>query len=198
MTIQIRFPTDIAYGSTGGAIFSTNVTSNVAGYEKRNQQWQNPRCAYNVAHGIKNKAQLDELIAFFRAHKGRAKPFRFKDFADFQGIGEQIGVGNGTQLTFQLIKTYITGSLSDIRTINKPVDSSVKIYFGSTLQTTGYSVNYETGIITFTTPPTTGIIIKADFEFDVWVRFDTDQINVRLDDDGVFSWNEIPLVEVKL
>jgi uncharacterized protein (TIGR02217 family) len=198
MTDAQQFPTDISYGSTGGAIFSTNITSNVAGYEQRNQHWQAARCAYNVAHGVKSKAQLDELIAFFRAHKGRAHPFRFKDWSDYQGINQQIGVGNGATKNFQLIKTYISGDLTDVRIINKPVENSVLIYFGGVLQNDGYNIDYTTGIVSFTSPPANGAIIKADYEFDVWVRFETDQLSARLDDYGVYSWNEIPLVEVRV
>ncbi len=198
MTTEQRFPTDISYGSTGGAIFSTNITSNAAGYEKRNRQWEQARCAYNVAHGVKSKAQIDELISFFRAHKGRSYAFRFKDWSDFQGVNQQIGLGDGVRKNFQLVKNYISGDKIDIRSINKPVDNGALIYVNNTLQSDGVNVNYTTGVANFTTAPAIGAIITADYEFDVWVRFETDQISTRLDDYGVYSWNEILLVEVRV
>ncbi len=198
MTIEQRFPLDISYGSTGGAVFSTNITSNVAGFEKRNRQWEQARCAYNVAHGVKSKAQIDELISFFRAHKGRAYAFRFKDWADFQGINQQIGIGDGVRTTFQLVKNYVSGAKIDVRIINKPVQDSALVYVGGVLQVGGVNVDFTTGMVTFAVAPSLGAVITADYEFDVWVRFETDQIATRLDDYGVYSWNEIPLVEVRV
>jgi uncharacterized protein (TIGR02217 family) len=192
-----RFPEDIAYGSTGGAVFSTSIVTNAGGYEKRNRQWETARAVYNVAHGIKTKAQLDVLIAFFRASKGRSRAFRFKDWSDYQAIGELIGTGNGVTAVFQLRKIYSNGSDTDVRFISKPVEGTVQIYLGSTLQSTGFTVNYATGIVTFVAPPAMGTVIRADFEFDVPVRFETDQLAARLDEDGLYSWGDIPLVEVR-
>jgi uncharacterized protein (TIGR02217 family) len=192
-----RFPDDIAYGSTGGPVFSTNIVTNSGGYEKRNQEWDAARSVYNVAHGIKTKTQLNTLIAFFRACKGRARAFRFKDWSDYQAVGEVIGSGNGSQTLFQLRKTYTNGTETDIRFIGKPVQGTVAIYFGATLQNSGFTVNYSTGMIGFTSPPANGTVIRADFEFDVPVRFETDQLAARLDDDDLYSWGNIPLVEVR-
>ena len=196
-TTQERFPDDIAYGSSGGPAFSTTIVTNAGGYEKRNQDWQSARAAYNVSHGVKTKAQLDALIRFFRARKGRLHSFRFKDWTDFQGNGEIIGVGNSTQTHFQLIKTYTHSNGSDVRPITQPVEATVAIYLNAALQQNGFSVDYSTGIITFDAAPSTASIIQADFEFDVPVRFDTDHISARLEDYGVYSWTNIPLVEIK-
>jgi uncharacterized protein (TIGR02217 family) len=43
-----------------------------AGHEQRNVDWAEARGRWDVASGLKNQAQLDELIAFLRARKGRA------------------------------------------------------------------------------------------------------------------------------
>jgi uncharacterized protein (TIGR02217 family) len=198
MTIsEERFPDDIAYGSAGGPVFSTSIVTNAGGFEKRNSHWEVARGVYNVAHGVKNKAQLDALIAFFRARKGRAQAFRFKDWSDYGAVAQVIGGGNGTKTTFQLVKTYVSGSNTDTRIITKPVAGTVRIYLGNTLQTSGVNVNTTTGLITFTTPPANAVSVKADFEFDVPVRFETDQLAAQLDDYGLYSWGEIPLVEVR-
>jgi uncharacterized protein (TIGR02217 family) len=195
---EARFPEDISYGSSGGPTFSTSIVSNVGGYEKRNQHWENARAIYNVAHGIKTKAQLSALIVFFRARKGRSQAFRFKDWMDFEAIGEIIGTGNGVQTQFQLIKTYASGENTCLRSLSKPVDGTVRIYFNNALQSNGYIVNYTTGIITFASAPASGVIVQADCEFDVPVRFETDQLSARLEEYGVYSWADIPLVEVRV
>src|SRR5579872_5377246 len=136
--IETRFPADIAYGSVGGPQYSTDIVITQSGYEQRNSNWSQARAQYNVAHGVKTQAQLDALIAFFRARKDRADGFRFKDWTDYQVTGQAIATGNGATTVFQLIKTYTDGGVTQTRTIAKPVTGSLNIYLNSVLQTSGY------------------------------------------------------------
>lgn len=195
---EIRFPTDISYGSSGGPEFSTDIVMTQSGYEQRQVNWSQARAVYNVAHGVRSQTQLDELIAFFRARKGRAHAFRFKDWLDYQITSQLLATGDGETTAFQLIKTYSSGSQQVSRTITKPVDNTVDIYVDSVLQSSGYSVDNTTGIVTFDSAPDTDVAISADFEFDVPVRFDTDRLSASIDDYGVHSWQDIPLIEVRV
>lgn len=196
--VDVRFPDDIAYGSGGGPEYATDIVVTESGYEKRNSNWLNARARYNVAHGVKTKAQLDELIAFFRARKGRAHSFRFKDWADYTAVGQQIGTGDGSQTTFLLVKSYTSGGITEPRMITKPVSGTIKIYKNGLLQSSGVSISPTTGLVIFTAAPANGEIISADFEFDVPVRFDTDRLSTSLDSYGIGSWLDIPLVEVRM
>jgi uncharacterized protein (TIGR02217 family) len=196
--IETRFPTDIAYGSTGGPEYSTDIVITQSGHEQRNSNWSQARARYNVAHGVKTQAQLDALIAFFRARKGRADGFRFKDWTDYQAVGQSIGTGNGTATIFQLKKNYTSGGITQSRTITKPVTGTVAIYLNGVLQVSGYTVNTTNGQVTFSSPPANTVAVTADFEFDVPVRFDTDRLSSTLDTYGSHSWHDIPLVEVRV
>jgi len=194
---EVQFPSDIAYGSSGGPEYSTDVIITAGGAEQRNINWQDARAVYNVAHGVKTQAQLDSLLAFFRARKGRAYGFRFKDWSDFYVSAQQIGVGDGSLKIFQLVKTYSSGGITETRTITKPVSNSVSIYVNNMLQTSGVEVDYTSGIVTFTDAPANTYPIAATFEFDVPVRFDTDRLSSSLESYGVHTWKNIPLVEVR-
>ena len=197
--IEARFPTDIAYGSAGGPEYSTDIVITHGGYEQRNINWSQARARYNVAHGVKTQAQLDTLIAFFRARKGRADGFRFKDWTDYQVTGQSIGTGDGTTTQFQLIKSYISGTSSESRTISKPVSATLSVYLNGVLQSgSAYALDTSTGMITFMVAPADDIAISADFQFDVPVRFDTDRLAATLDSYGSHSWNDIPLVEIRV
>lgn len=197
--IETRFPTDIAYGSAGGPEYSTDIVITQSGYEQRNANWSQARARYNVAHGVKTQTQLNSLIAFFRARKGRADGFRFKDWTDFKATAQAIGTGNASTTQFQLVKTYISGGITDTRTITKPVSGTLNIYFNSVLQSGSlYSLNTTNGMVTFTTAPASGVAITADFEFDVPVRFDADRMVSTLDSYGSYSWSEIPIVEIRI
>jgi hypothetical protein len=195
---EVQFPNDIAYGSSGGPEYSTDVIITAGGFEQRNINWQDARAVYNVAHGIKTQSQLDSLLAFFRARKGKAYGFRFKDWGDFSASGQEIGVGNGMQKTFQLVKTYSSGGISETRIITKPVSNSVSIYVNNMLQTSGVAVDYTSGIVTFAAAPAIASAITATFQFDVPVRFDTDRLASSLESYGLHTWKNIPLVEVRV
>lgn len=195
--VETQFPTDISYGSSGGPEYATDVVVSSSGFERRNVNWEQARARYNVAHGVKTKAQLETLIAFFRARKGRAYGFRFKDWTDYQAT-ESLGVGDGVRTQFQLIKTYVNGATTETRTIQKPVVGTVEVFKNASLQSSGMSVDHATGVVTFAVAPTAGQIISASFEFDVPVRFDTDRLSASLDAYGIHSWLDIPLIEVRL
>jgi uncharacterized protein (TIGR02217 family) len=196
--IETRFPTDIAYGSVGGPQYSTDIVITQSGYEQRNANWAQARAQYNVAHGVKTQAQLDCLIAFFRARKGRADGFRFKDWTDYQVTGQTIATGDGTTTVFQLIKTYTDGGIMQTRTIVKPVAGTVNVYLNGVLQTGGYTLDTTTGLMTFTAAPALGVVISADFQFDVPARFDTDRLAATIDSYGSRSWHDIPIVEIRV
>jgi len=195
--VEIQFPTDISYGSSGGPEYATDVVASSSGFEQRNVNWAEARARYNVAHGVKTKAQLDALIAFFRARKGRACGFRFKDWTDYQAT-ETLGVGDGIKKEFQLIKRYVSGGVTETRTITKPVNGSVQVYKNAVLQTTGVTVDSTTGTVTFIAAPPSSHVISASFQFDVPVRFDTDKLSASLDAYGIHSWLDIALVEVRV
>lgn len=196
--VEIQFPPDISYGSSGGPLYATDIVITAGGHEQRNIQWEQARARYNVAHGVKTKAQLEQLIAFFRARKGRAYGFRFKDWTDYQCSGQSLGVGDGTRTLFQIIKRYESGDASEVRVIRKPVAGTVMIKANGVAVSSGVSVSTVTGLVTFVVPPAEGVSITASAEFDVPVRFDTDRLSATLDDYGVHSWMDIPLIEVRI
>ena len=197
--IEIQFPTDISYGATGGPVYSTDVVTMFSGHEQRNSNWKNARGKYNIASGVKTEAQWHNLIAFFRARRGKAIGFRFKDWSDYSASSQQIGIGDGLKTEFQLVKYYTSGSAAVIREIKKPVSGTVRVYKNTNLRgDANYTVDYTTGIVSFAEPPEAGIIITADFEFDVPVRFDTDELQISMDSYNSGSWNSIPLIELRI
>jgi uncharacterized protein (TIGR02217 family) len=70
---EVRFPDNIAYGATGGPEFATMVVVTGAGHEQRNVDWAEARGRWDVSSGLKKQAQLDELIAFFRARAASSR-----------------------------------------------------------------------------------------------------------------------------
>ncbi len=195
---EIQFPPDIAYGAQGGPQYSTTVVATASGYEQRNSIWVASRMSWNVATGLKNQTQLDALIAFFRSRKGRAYGFRFKDWSDYQATGQALGTGDGATKNFQLVKSYSSGTYGETRVIKKPVTGTVVPYLAGVRQTSGWSVDTTTGILSFLTPPAVGIAVTADLQFDVPVRFDTDSMAVTLEQLNLSQWQSIPIIEIRI
>lgn len=200
--IEERFPTEISYGSAGGPAFSTNVFESSSGFEQRTLLWAEARAKYNIATGIKDKLDMDEVLKFFFNVRGRSIGFRFKDWADYQITAQNIGTGDGSTTQFPLIKTYVTGSYTYTRRIYKPVSGSISaVTVGGVAQTetTHFTVNYTTGMITFLSPPAgAAAIVIGAAEFDVPVRFDTDELPITHEAWLAESLSSIPLVELKL
>jgi len=152
--VEERFNTWIRYGVSGGPTFNTNVVVVDSGNEVRNINWDAPLGMWDLGGDNYDRAEVEYLIAFFRARKGKGIGFRFKDWSDYlvdsvQGI-VGTGIGIGTSNTYQLNKRYTTpdGDTSN-RIIKKPVNNStIKLYVNSVLQVAGYTVSYSTGVIT--------------------------------------------------
>jgi uncharacterized protein (TIGR02217 family) len=152
-----RFPEGISYGAIGGPEYSTDVVEIKSGSEQRNANWSASRSSYDVSHGVKSQDELDTLIAFFRACKGRAHGFRFKDFTDYQVTHANgvLGLGIGTGLpAYQLNKHYACGSEIETRAIRKPVAGTVALLRGGVAVTFGTApsnaaLDATAGIITF-------------------------------------------------
>jgi uncharacterized protein (TIGR02217 family) len=138
-----------------------------------------------------------ELIAFFRARRGRAYGFRFKDWTDHQALAQSLGLSDGASKSFQLVKHYPSGGVVETRLIAKPVTGTVKVYRDGVEATSGWSVDTTTGLVTFGIAPAAGVQVTADFAFDVPVRFDSDQMDVTIETYQLGTWGQIPVVEIR-
>lgn len=192
-----RFPTDISYGISGGPNFNTEIVETAVGNEFRNMRTPYSRSKYNLASAIKTEEQLHKVIGFFRAMRGRAIAFRFKDWLDYKATQQFIAIADGRRKKYQLVKSYDIGTLAEVRKISKPVPGSVKVYVNNKRELK-LNIDHQSGAILFYLAPPKGAVIRADFEFDVAVRFDSDNISASIESYGVYSTHEISLIEIKL
>lgn len=204
---DVRFPTAISRRATGGPERRTDVVTTASGREERNSRWAHSRRRYNIGFGVKSVTDLQQVIAFFEARRGRLYAFRYKDFTDFKSCpanatpaatDQVIGTGTGATNSFQLVKHYGAPLRDYQRSIFAPVAGTVLVAVNGT-PTVNFTTDVTTGLITFNAGsiPPNGATITAGFEFDVPVRFDTDQITINL---AHFNAGEIPdiaLVEVR-
>jgi uncharacterized protein (TIGR02217 family) len=202
---NIRFPTSIARGRTGGPERRTDVVLTASGREHRNSRWADSRRKYNIGYGVKSLADIEQVIAFFEERRGRLHAFRFKDHTDFKSCtagtapsatDQVIGTGNSSKAAFQLTKTYGTGARKYARDITAPVAGTVLAAING-VSTTAFTVDFTSGVITFATAPAAAANVTAGFEFDVPVRFDTDELAINLTHFEAGEVPDIPLIEVR-
>lgn len=183
----------VIYATTGGPRYSTTVAATKAGYERRNCDWAFPLGRWDIGDRQVILDDLGELLNFFHSRKGKFEAFRFKDFADYRvdmGSCALKDLGNGS---YQLYKTY-GGTL---RRITKPVPNTVSV-LDSQGTALDCAIDYNTGIVS----NLSGTPAAWEGEFDVPVRFDTDEFKHRFDHfdretkRGVFYVATIPVVEV--
>jgi uncharacterized protein (TIGR02217 family) len=203
---EVRFPDTISRGARGGPERRTQIVELASGDEERNASWANSRRRYDVSYGIRRADDLAAVVAFFEARNGRLHGFRFRDWSDYKSglpsnvpspLDQPIGTGDGTTTAFELVKRYTSGAQGWTRTITKPVADSVRVAVNGVEQSTGWSVDTTTGLVTFAAPPGAGVSVTAGFEFDVPVRFDSDTLDVTLDIERLGSITSIPLVELR-
>jgi uncharacterized protein (TIGR02217 family) len=220
---ETEFPRNIGYKRLGAPVgFNTTVNEGLSGGEQRNRNWANSKGKWTIDLQTPPPSQfsdsrqkyVDLLNTFMLVVGGRADAFRLFDHIDNQATGQTIGVGNGSQTVFQLARTYTIGGRSYVRNITKPITSSVvnyrgfalsntvKTYLNGTLQTSGWSVDYTTGLVTFTSAPSNSVVVTADCQYHYPVRFDADDLQLQIEESNVqggqplISLHSLQLLEV--
>jgi uncharacterized protein (TIGR02217 family) len=185
------FPDDIAPEVTAGPMFFTDVVVLQSGRESRNANWQQARWKGEVRIPARQIAQGQQLLHFFRAvGGGMANPFRVRDWSDYTTTGSE-GVFAVIDAThFQAYKRYTSGSATHNRKITR-LRGTPAVTGGS-----GLSWDLDTGILTSSGMPSAWV-----GQFDVPVRFDTDQMQFHIvsqNRDGlIVEWDSVQLIEVR-
>jgi uncharacterized protein (TIGR02217 family) len=206
---EIRFPSTISYGSTGGPMRLTEIVPLANGFEERSTPWAHARRRYDAGFGLRSLADLETLLAFFEARHGQLYAFRWKDWTDYTSgplgapitpLDQRLGMGDGLQRAYALTKRYASGQSAYLRPIQKPVASTVVAAVGGDPLELGrdFSVDYTQGIVTFTDAPDIGAEVTAGFEFDVPARFDTDSVQASIAAYQAGELPNVPIIEVRI
>lgn len=192
MHIATLFPPTIAYGAVGGPVFSTALTSLHNGGEKRQSLWQQARMEYRISQTMLTHTDIDPLLTLFYRCYGQAHSFCFHDWLDNKATEQPLGTGDDKTCYFPLSKRYQEYT----RRIHCPIADSVIVMRNNRVEpSTHYYIDAANGMIQFNTPPHTGDVLMASFDFYVRVRFKSDTLPITLDSDKRFSVHTLELVE---
>lgn len=199
---DVLFPIEIGAEASVAPGFSTTVITSSSGHEYRNANWSQGRLRFDAGPGIRGDEELETLISFFRARRGSATAFRFRDPYDFSSNrmtdattphDQVVGTGDGVATQFSLQKTYGTG---EVRRITRPVPGTVRVAVAGVEHVGGWEL-LEGGTISFAEPPDATAIVTAGFLFDVPVRFGSDQLEISRASFRAGEAPSVPLIEVR-
>lgn len=195
----------LGFDVTRTPTWDTIVQQAINGKETRIAKLTYPRwkwsLTYNVLRSSAAFAELQQLAGFFNARQGMFDTFLYQDADDNSVTGQQIALGDGTTTAFQLIRAF-GGFVEPMLAPN--TSHTINVYINGTLQVTGYTITSWNsgnaagpGVIIFTTAPTSGAIITADFSYYFPVRMSDDNVPFTLFLSQYYKAKQFSFISVK-
>ena len=198
---DVPFPIALGREASVEPAFSTAIVTTAGGAEQRNADWADARLRFDAGPGVRSEADVHELLAFFRARRGAAVGFRFRDPFDHSSNGmtgmpgaadQAIGIGDGVRTRFPLIKSYE----SQVRRITRPEAGTVRVAIDGEELADGWTLG-EKGMIEFDDAPANGAAVSAGCRFDVPVRFAEDRLSLNRATFLAGEMPSVPLIEIR-
>ena len=199
---NIELNRDIVNVYNRSTVFPVSINSN-EGRENRNYNGPDSgQFRWRISFRNDTKYQPDKeaeqaIESHFINVRGPLYSFKFYDpFLQIESDDPQvIGVGDDIETDFQMVLNYDSGSYSTNRNIYK-LAGTQKVYFDDVEQVSGWTADTATGIFSFTSPPSTNIVITAySSEILFQVRFDMQQDMTVHNEASVFD-REYDLLEI--
>lgn len=202
---KIIFPLALQVNDVAtGDEFNTIIESTVSD-ETRHSIWSASRMIFDIGGLRLNEEQRRTARWFSRVVAGQGESFLFRRYDDPEfemvgpdGAGEYLGSGDGVRTTFAC-RVYDSQQGRGAEYLVKYLDHDypatgkdragnfanptrfVEVFVDGVKKTLGthYSVSRETGVITFSSPPASGAIVKARGAFYVLVRCAQDRLPLK-------------------
>lgn len=181
-----------AYGWQGGPVFSTRIVGLANGRERRNANWYQAQRKYSASYLNISKEAYREILRVFMVCQGMANCFRFRDQLDNTATDQQFGVGDGTTTEFQLGVVWTSDLVPYFRYVYALASTPVIEVNGTP---TAVSVDMDRGTVVFGAAPSPGDLLTWSGTFDIWVRFNHDDLLFTLDNPDATN-GSVQLIEV--
>lgn len=202
------FPTlaGLGWDAPRTEIWKTTVQENVSGKENAVSLWTYPKHQWDLTFDFLRQgtvhggayAEFAQLCGFFNARQGRFDTFLYADPDDNAVTGQAIGTGDGVTTTFQLVRAF-GGFVEPILAPNAV--AAVKVNGVTRTPVTDYAVSAwgspTPGIVTFTSPPATGLPVTADFGFYFPCRFTDDTMAFTKFAQALYGGKKVGFMSVK-
>jgi len=180
--------------------FSTRVASHVSGREVRAPLYSWPLYEFELTFdGLADNAawpgvgsnSLQSLMGLYLQCQGQYGTFLYTDPSDHVATGQALGSGDGStgDFTFQRTLGAATERVSYVTAVSA-------VYVGDAVQSSGWSLT-EPNTLTFSTAPTSGQAVTADFTFAYECRFTDDQNDFENFMSGLWTVSSLKFRSVK-
>lgn len=180
-----------AYGWAGAPGFQTRIVTMLSGRERRNADWAQPRHRYTISFLNISKDEHLAIKKMVLACRGMLHTFRFVDQLDHVADDETFALGDGATTEFQLGKYSIVDGLEYYREVNA-LPAAPEVTIDGVVASP--DIDLDRGIVTFSSAPANGTILKWSGSFDIWVRFNADYSPFTLDAPDAVN-GQIDLIE---
>lgn len=191
---DITLPDFVSIYAKGGPCFSTICSISASGRELRISERNKAINDYEISGCYLSVEQFGQLNSFFRARQGKQFAFRMKDYADYKLSEQILAIGDGISKDFPIFKSYEDKYNPYNRRVTKVVLSTVQITIGD--QAVSKECIDEQGVINLDQPLSKGEELKISADFDVLVRFDSDNFEYSFMEDGSILIEDLKVVEV--
>ena len=205
---NVRLPEDVERGAQVGPMFRTSIIGLSSGRENSNQDWQEDLIVADISYGIMpdRGASPDDIEEgfmrihdFFLLRRGRHRGFLFRNPLDNVGNREPLYGIPSKARALQISKTWSDAATSYRKRITRPDPATLTLYAGNSIIPPGGGSGVPAwslsplGVIEFVAdiPPA---VYTASFEYDVPMRFETDNLRVQLEH---LKAGEIPEITIQ-
>ncbi len=184
--------------------WSTDIV-NLSGAKRtsqRNQLFEQPVRHYYINYQALTQAEKDRLLELFNRAKGQYATILIKDSEDMECSFTECSItAIAAQVNFQLVKTYYDNSSEEWTENKKKIMPStifppvIKLNGTTKTETTDYTLDDATGIVTFGSAPGAGIVMTANYKFYFQVRFTFDTYIDQRNIHDYWQYEGIHLIE---
>ena len=194
--LDCNFPQEGCFFIRHSVEFFTNVQTTKNGYETRVILSEFGRSKFKLEESILQPEKINEIYKFFKIVKGRGFSFRFFDELDNK-LEDGILLQDDSEKLF-LLSTFEYKNYSLAKKITKPKKGTVVIKNGdiTLCESKDYIVHYQTGEVTLMNDGLNLRDIKCSCNFDIEVRFESDELLIQKDSFGNFYIQNLSLIEV--
>lgn len=170
----------IAWGIVKTPVFSTAIKRAASGREDRFAYFDSPMYRWSIPiEFLRDKMsaqnpdgpfnELKQLMGFYLARHGSFDSFLYEDPTDKIATEQRFGTGDGSTRAFQLGRSMGLQFFEAIENISGTPTITI-----DDVATTAFSVG-STGIVTFSSAPPAGSVLRWTGGFFYRVRFDSDE-----------------------
>ena len=184
------------FGWQGGPEFKTRIVEMRNGRERRNADIANARHGFSVPYRNIPKADYAQVKQMHLVARGMLHAFKFRDQLDYQAVDEVFGEGDGVTTVFQLRKVSTVDSVSYIRETYVISDDFVPMLETNGSPAGAHSIDADRGLVTYSVAPAAAAVLSGTWNFDLWVRFNQDNLPFSIDQVRDYASGTLNLIEI--